>query len=190
MPNVFHFLLDKSIKFHALHKELFPLTNTPAVDPFGQLSELKISSSTLAADSPGKLPSSSSVSSIDRSNQVSASPSGLELDRPNLLPPPPAREIGFPNQSPSPCTSVTPRSRCILHLVAITFWTWGHHCQSSDGVRGVCALSGTSGMCPPLKAVAAGMLNILTIVDTYLQNKQGFQDLAQKLNVLISIVKD
>ncbi|KAF8477851.1 hypothetical protein JB92DRAFT_3049727, partial [Gautieria morchelliformis] len=45
-------------------------------------------------------------------------------------------------------------------------------------------------MFPPLKTAAAGVLSILTTVDTYLQNKQGFQDLAQKLVVLISIIKD
>ncbi|KAF8484147.1 hypothetical protein JB92DRAFT_3031112 [Gautieria morchelliformis] len=105
MPNVFRFLLDKSIKFHAQHKELPPR----------QLSELKISSSRLAADPHGNFPSFSSVSSIDHSNQVSPSPSDLELDCPNLLHPASAPEIGFPNQSPSPCTSHTDRPTESLH---------------------------------------------------------------------------
>ncbi|KAF8531905.1 hypothetical protein JB92DRAFT_2847507, partial [Gautieria morchelliformis] len=199
MPKMFRFL-----KYHGRHKELSPLANTPAVDRLGQLSELKVSPYTVVADSPGKLPSSSSVSSIDRSNQASPSPSGLELDRPNLLPPPSAREIAFPNQSPSPCTPDTdrpteslhppPRGNHFLDLVAPV------NPPTASGESGkvaraalkkvLSALSDTSGMFPPLKTVAAGMLNILTTLDTYLQNKQGFQDLAQKLEVLISIVKD
>ncbi|KAF8477855.1 hypothetical protein JB92DRAFT_3134325 [Gautieria morchelliformis] len=176
MHEVLGFFRDKSSsKRRGRHKELSPLANTPAV-----------------------------VSSIDRSNQVSPSPSGLELDRPNLLPPPSAREIGFPSQSPSPCTSDTehpteslhpqPRANHFRELVTPV------NPPTASGESGkvaraalkkvLSALSDTSGMFPPLKTVAAGMLNILTTVDTHLQNKQGFQDLAQKLEVLISIIKD
>ncbi|KAF8519965.1 hypothetical protein JB92DRAFT_2896859 [Gautieria morchelliformis] len=164
MPNVFRFLLDKSIKFHAQHKELSCLMNTPAINRLGQLSELKSSSSRLAADSPGNFPSFSSVSNIDHSNQVSPSPSGLELDRPNLLRPPSAQEIGFRNQTP--CKSVIDHPTKSLHLLP----------------RGNHFLDLVTPVNPPTASGVSGK--------THLQNKQGFQDLAQNLEVLISIVKD
>ncbi|KAF8479393.1 hypothetical protein JB92DRAFT_3149491 [Gautieria morchelliformis] len=183
MPNAFRFLLDKSIKFHAQHKELSCLMNTPAINRLGQLSELKSSSSRLAADSPGNFPSFSSVSNIDHSNQVSPSPSGLELDRPNLLCPPSVQEIGFRNQTPfvAPSTSWQSLSDLVTPVNPPT----------ASGVSGKVATTALKKILNTLSETL-GMLNILIIVD---EHSQQAKMIAREYphrdwKVLISIVKD